>query len=999
MFSHCKLLLVAIVAFETILTQSSIAQDKPKGATDDFAVLDPAEATREESKYITDVKQLTLDGVRSGEGYFSHDGKAMVFQSEREPGNPFYQIYYMDRETGDVERVSPGHGKTTCAWIHPDGKKVLFASTQFDPKALDKQKEEYRLREEPKARRYAWDYDENYELIEWNRETKEYKRITSAVGYDAEACYSPDGNWIAFSSNRRAYNNELTPKEKELFANDQATAADLYIMKSDGTDVRRLTTEIGYDGGPFFSADGKKICYRHFDENGLVAEIYTMDVTGDNPKRLTSLNVMSWAPFFHPSGDYLVFATNKHGFTNFEVYMVDANGKQEPQRITFTDGFDGLPVFTPDGNELVWTTNRTSNKKSQLFTAKWNDAEARKALKIDQEKGKDSAEDKSLAQENAAANQADFSAADIGRHIDYLCRPELGGRLTGTEGEKRATAYVAAYLDSLGLEPAGVEGGWYQPFPFTAGANVGKGNELKEGDTTFEVDKDWRPVAFTKNGEVEPTEIVFAGYGIVAPKDGANNEYDSYVHLDVENKWVMVYRQHPSDVPAEQRQHLARFASLRYKAMMARDRGAKGLIVVSGPASGVRNQLVPLAFDGSFSGTSIAVISVTDAIGKKWLDEAGEDLGKIQKELDKGELMMGIAIPKRKLSAKIEVEQVKKEGRNVLGVLRAGDKPSNSMIVVGAHIDHLGSGDNGSSLAKEDERGGVHRGADDNASGVAGMLEIAQYLASQKKAGKLKLEHDILFAAWSGEELGLIGSAYFADEFYKLYPRYQASDDGKLYPAVGAALNLDMIGRLRDTLVVQGIGSSKVWTPEIEKRNAVVRMALTLQDDCYLPTDASTFYMKGVPILSAFTGSHSEYHTPRDTPELINYEGAAQSAKLFGLVARALTLNPELPGYQQQVAPENQGKRASLLASLGSIPDYSKNVKGVYLGGVGPGGPASKAGIKGGDIVVEVAGKKIENIYDYTFAIDSLKVGEEVEVAVKRGEEILKFKVTTVSRQ
>ncbi len=207
-----------------------------------------------------------------------------------------------------------------------------------------------------------------------------------------------------------------------------------------------------------------------------------------------------------------------------------------------------------------------------------------------------------------------------------------------------------------------------------------------------------------------------------------------------------------------------------------------------------------------------------------------------------------------KLAAEIEVEQVKKSGRNVLGWLRAGDKPTENIIIIGAHIDHLGKGDSGSSLAKEEEKGGVHRGADDNASGVAGMLEMAQYLAGLKKSGKLKLEHDILFAAWSGEELGLIGSSYFADEFYKLYPNLMPKDPavahalgGALYPAVGAAFNLDMIGRLRENLVLQGIGSSSIWTAEIERRNAVVGVPVTLQNDSYLPTDASTFYLKGVP--------------------------------------------------------------------------------------------------------------------------------------------------------
>jgi hypothetical protein len=467
----------------------------------------------------------------------------------------------------------------------------------------------------------------------------------------------------------------------------------------------------------------------------------------------------------------------------------------------------------------------------------------------------------------------------------------------------------------------------------------------------------------------------------------------------------MVLRQMPSDVTPERRQQLARYSSLRFKAMVARDRGAKGLIVVSGPKSGVRQQLVPLQNDGSLSGTSIAAISVSDELAEKWFEKSEDKLADLQSELDRGELMMGFELPEVEVAANIDVQPIKRTGTNVLGILRASDDPnvaSKTLMIVGAHIDHLGAGGNSSSLAKEEEKNGVHRGADDNASGVAAMLEIAQSLASQKKSGKLKLKHDILFAAWSGEELGLLGSAYFADHFREVYPQLSEGigAEGKLYPVVIANLNLDMVGRLRENLVLQGIGSSPFWKGEIEKRNAVVGLPITLQSDSYLPTDASTFYLKGIPILSAFTGSHSEYHTPRDTPELLNYDGAAQIAKLMGLIARSLGSSEEVPEYTEQRAPEDQGVRAAMTAYLGSIPDYAQgDIQGVLLSGVSKDGPAAKAGVKAKDIVIELAGRKVENIYDYTYAIEALKVGQETEIVVKRGSETLRMKVTPLSRQ
>lgn len=1001
-FAFCSLL--------CCFSEVSFAFQESKPETSQTEAIDPAKAAQLEGKLLSQSRQLTFEGKRAGEGYFSADGTKIVFQSERDLANPFFQIYLMDRETGDVEKISPGQGKTTCAWIHPDGNRVMYGSTQFDPDAVKKQKDELEFRASGQERRYSWDYDPTYDLVEFDRTSKQYKQLTQEKGYDAEGSYSPDGKLIVFASNRRAYTEDFSAKEKELFAIDPASAIDLYLMNADGTDVKRLTDTIGYDGGPFFSPDGKRICWRRFAENGATAEIYSMSIQGDVVKRLTNLGAMSWAPYYHPSQKYLIFATNRHGFANFELYMVDADGRKEPVRVTYTEGFDGLPVFTPDGNTLVWTTNRGSNKQSQLFTGTWNHEAALNLLGLsaDAADSVDTKDAVEAANDTAARSAAGYQASDVGRHVDFLCRPELGGRLTGTEGEKKATAYVAAYLESLGLQPAGKDGTWYEEFPFTAGINLGEKNRLQDNKQSFELSKKWRPLSFSKAGDIPEGDVVFAGYGIVAPAVDGHDEYDSYVHLDVENKWVVVFRQMPQDITPEKRQHFARFSSLRFKAMAARDRGALGLIVVSGPTSGVREQLVKLELDGALSGSSLAVISVTDDVVESWFQANDAKLAEVQKGLDNGEPALGFPLEGVKLSATIDIQQVKKEGRNVLGWLRAGDTPTSEAIIIGAHIDHLGKGEGGSSLANENEQGGTHRGADDNASGVAGMLEIAQNLADLVRKGELKLKRDILFAAWSGEELGLLGSAYFADEFYTLYPNFKpkpqadkadGAPDNSLYPSVVAAINLDMVGRLRDNLVLQGIGSSNVWAQEIERRNAVVGLPLTLQNDTFLPTDASTFYLRGVPILSAFTGSHSEYHTPRDVPETLNYEGAAKIARLMGLISRSVSSSETIPEFIRHEAPK-EGARARLLAYLGTIPDYAKgDIKGVLLAGVGKNGPAEKGGIRSGDVITKLAGKKIENIYDYTFAIEALKVGEEVEVEIERKGEKLTIKVTPTSRE
>ncbi len=941
-----------------------------------------------EARYLSNARQLTFEGLRAGEGYFGADGTKLIFQSERLAGNPWYQIYLMDLETGDVDRVSPGHGKTTCAWIHPDGERVLFASTHDDPASKDLQQAELDFRASGQTRRYAWDYDEHFEIYQTSLRGDGYWNLTNARGYDAEGSYSPDGKLIAFSSNRHAYTSLLSEEDAGIFEMDKSYMMDIYIMNADGSNVKRLTHVLGYDGGPFFSPDGRRIVWRRFAPNGATAEVYTMNLDGSDQQQITRVGAMSWAPYYHPSGDYLIFTNNSLGFANFELFMVDAEGRGEPVRVTYTEGFDGLPVFTPDGTKLAWTTNRPANGKSQIFLADWNDEAARMALGLDKR-----AEVELKDAPDFAATVPAIRAADMKQHVDYLASEYMEGRRTGTVGERRATAYVAGLFEKMGLEPAGDEGGYFQEFDFTAGVSIGEASRLTLNDMEdFATDEAWRPLAFSKTGTIEASGVVFAGYGIQAPKKEDFAEYDSFVHLDVADKWVMAFRYMPEDISAEMRQHLSTHSSLRFKAMTVRDLGARGLIVVSGPNSGVKNELVPLAFDASLGGTSVAAISITDEAARFFLDLAGRDLQELQDSLDDGGVQMGFPIPGATLSAEIDIKQEKRIGRNAIARLNAGTGPGESAIAVGAHIDHLGVGRTGSSLARDDETEAIHYGADDNASGVAGVLEIAQYLVDQKAKG-LELKRDVIFAAWSGEELGLLG----ANHFTATYNGKENSD--LLTPDIVAYLNMDMIGRLENKVIVQGVGSSSIWPGEIERRSIPAGISVTPQDDTYIPTDATSFYLKGVPFLNAFTGAHEDYHTPRDTADKVNFLGAERVAKFMGLVARSLVTRDKAPDYLEAKRPENMEMRANLRAYLGTIPDYAEEVVGLKLAGVSAGGPADDAGLKQGDVIVELAGRKIENIYDYTFAIEALKIGEEIDVVVERGGERVSLKLTPGSRE
>jgi Tol biopolymer transport system component len=339
----------------------------------------PAADEESEARFLSRVRRLTFEGRRAGEGYFSSDGSRIVFQSEREPGNPFFQIYVLDLTTGETRRVSPGTGKTTCAYFRPGTEEIQFASTHHDPRSRELQQAEIDFRASGKERRYDWDFDPEMDLYV-ARADGELVRLTSARGYDAEGSYSPDGRWIVFTSTRPAYERELSAEDSRRLEMDPSYFAEIYRARADGSGVERLTDTPGYDGGPFFSPDGEWIIWRRFDTEGLIADVWRMRVDGTDKRQVTDFASMSWAPFPHPSGAYIVYTSNKHGFENFELFLVDTEGLKQPVRVTHTTGFDGIPVFSPDGRQLSWTSTRHGGRQGQMMLGEWNHDAALKAL-------------------------------------------------------------------------------------------------------------------------------------------------------------------------------------------------------------------------------------------------------------------------------------------------------------------------------------------------------------------------------------------------------------------------------------------------------------------------------------------------------------------------------------------------------------------------------------------------------------------------------------------
>jgi Tol biopolymer transport system component len=955
-----------------------------------LAADDPAQ----ESRFITNARQLILEGRRSGEGYFSPDSNRLIFQSEREAGNPFYQMYVLDLRNGDTSRLSPGTGKTTCGFFQPGTDRVIFASTHGDGGAVAKQKAELDLRATGKQRRYAWDYDETFEIYSDKQDGTDLVNLTNSPGYDAEGSFSPDGKQIVFCSLRSAFPLEkLPPERRSQYEKDRSWFGDIYVMNADGSNVRRLTDAPGYDGGPFFSPDGQRIVWRHFEENGMNADVWTMKTDGSDKRRITDFKSMSWAPFYHPSGKYIIFTTNKFGFENFELFIVDTNGEHEPVRITFTNGFDGLPVFSPDGKKLCWTSGRTSDGKAQLFLADWNHEAALEATSHAPVRGagKDGA---------GASFSPEITKADLQHEVDWLADEKRDGRMTGSAGAQATASWLADYFRKVGLKSFGDDFGL--PFEFNAGERVNPEKTRCEirlgGKSTVNValERDFRPLAFSENGTAEG-EVVFAGYGLTVPDgnygltipDGNGARYDSYDGLDVKGKLVLLLRYVPENVDPARRAHLNRYAGLRYKAMLAREHGAKGVLFVTGPNSPNAGEVIALANDGTSAGSSILAASISGKTADALLAPSGKTLKQLQTALDdeNPHAERGLVLPKVKVKLACGVEHLKRNDRDVVAYLPPREGDRDEYVLVGAHYDHLGHGGM-SSLQRGGEENKIHPGADDNASGVAWVMELAASLAKERAEHPEEFRRGVIFACWSGEEIGLIGSAAFCE-----HPPVPLNK-------IAAYLNADMVGRMRDNkLTIQAVGSSHAWRRLIEKRNVAAGFNLALQDDPYLPTDVTSFYVKNVPALNFFTGAHEDYHRPTDTAEKLNYDGLERVTKFAQQLVVDLAQTSDRPDLAKVERNGQTGAgRETLRAYLGTIPDYTTEVKGVKLSGVRGASPAEKAGLKGGDVIVEFAGQKIANIYDYTYALDAVKIGQPVKMIVERDGQRVVLTVTPQAR-
>jgi hypothetical protein len=567
-------------------------------------------------------------------------------------------------------------------------------------------------------------------------------------------------------------------------------------------------------------------------------------------------------------------------------------------------------------------------------------------------------------------------------HVEFLASDTLEGREAGSPGERLAGDYLAAQLARIGARPLPGRTDMFLPFEFTAGSRDG-GSRATIQQRMFTAPRDIQALSFSDDAEVSGP-VVFAGYGLVVP-ESQNFGYDSYAALDVKDKIVLVLRYFPEDADEKTRGILARYSDLRYKAMAARQRGARAILVVTGPRSQNAGQLVPMTFDTALAGSGIPAASISGAVADTFF-ASGKPLRDAQQELDSGNPhVAGFEVPGVTLTLRTSVVRERVTGRNVVAYLPANAPlAARPWVAIGAHYDHLGRGGKGNSLASKEQAGGIHYGADDNASGTAAVLGIAEALA---RAPQPRRRH-VVFGFWSAEEIGLVGSSAFVAA--APVPIAQ----------LAAYINLDMVGRMQDNrLAVQATGTSPMWARLLERVNVAAGFDLAIQPDPYQPSDVTSFNQAGVPSLMLFTGSHPDYHKPSDTADKINYDDLDRIVGFGAALVRSIADLDEAPMYTKVDQPTTRGSIAGVRVTTGTIPDYATEVKGLLLAGVMGGGPAEKAGLMKGDVIIEIAGKTIANIYDYTYSLELLRADQPVKVVYQRNGERRETELTPSARR
>jgi aminopeptidase YwaD len=573
----------------------------------------------------------------------------------------------------------------------------------------------------------------------------------------------------------------------------------------------------------------------------------------------------------------------------------------------------------------------------------------------------------------AASAVAAADSADPKRYLDdikALTTTEMAGRGDGDPGLTLAANMIEQRYRSLGLKPAGTNS-YLQPFTVITGAKLKENNRLEivngSEKKDLKVNQDFIPFSFSSSGEISGP-LVFAGYGASATEFG----YDDFAHLDVKDKIVVVLRYEPPGFSGKTGHAiLTEHSPMITKAINARIHGAKAVLVINGKlGDGEEDELTRF---GSVSGpenASIIFVQVKNAVAQEWFAAAGKTLAGVQNEIDASSKPASFAFPENlRISLNVNVESTRATVNNVLAYLPG---KTDEYVIIGAHYDHLGHGYY-DSLAPS-LIGQIHPGADDNASGTAGVLELARLLAPKKG----QLQRGILFMSFAGEELGLLGSAAWVKE--PTLPLGKAV----------AMLNMDMIGRIKDDKVyIGGVGTGANFKSLLEEEQSKSKFKIEYSPGGYSASDHTSFVTKKIPVLFFFSGLHSDYHKPSDTWDKINAPSAAQFLDFIDDIALKIDSAPERTAFvtvveDQAAEHTSSGGGGGYGPYFGSIPDFGQEVNGVKFSDVRPGSPAAKAGFKPDDVLVQFGDMPIKNLFDFTDALRRSKVGDEVEVKVLR---------------
>jgi aminopeptidase YwaD len=660
-----------------------------------------------------------------------------------------------------------------------------------------------------------------------------------------------------------------------------------------------------------------------------------------------------------------------------------------------------------------------------------------------------------VAQQKRASELAP-SVERLRAHITYLASDKLEGRRTGSEGANLAAEYIAREFSryglrrSIGYDTPGMSileadspHRYMQEFGYVAGVELAKNNSMlftpnaqasapqsasatakpvetllakmdqqktQAASLDLRLGEDWMPLGFSSNAKVMNAPATFVGYGIKADEIG----YDDYAGVEVKGRAAIAFEGTPDgDNPHG---HFAQYADVRWKAIAARNNGASALVVIASENSFKDDRLSQLRYDNSSgeAGLPVVVISrqaaerIFEAGGARPLAEMERSVQEVIRKLAQagtnGDARWTASLPLQKVTLSITTDVARRNAPayNVVGILEGSDPElKKEAIVIGAHYDHLGRGGEGSLAPREGE---IHHGADDNASGVAGVLELARIFAAERK----NLKRTLVFIAFSGEEEGLLGSNYYVN--HPIWPLDKTV----------AMINMDMIGRMKDNkLIIGGVGTATEWRNMINAFQTMTTaltnspggfatkipgfetlkpFSLTLNEDGYGPSDHSSFYSKQIPVLFLFTGTHDDYHKPSDTADKINYEGEARVISFVGSIAYSINIDPTRPTYTVAKS-DSQGRAMGFRVYLGTIPNYAEANDGLRLDGVRDDSPAAKAGLKAGDRIIKMAGREVRNVYDYTYALGEMKAGQEYEVELVRGSETLKLKITPAARK